>query len=121
MSAVDAAIVRRPQGLPVTAFSHAVLWFAVFLGAFVFFEPAPYELFLALAIPAWALSNPTLPRTIAPLLTLMLVFLAGGLLSATQAKDIGAQPAITPSPGSWRSAPASTPRCSAPIRVSTAA
>ena len=69
-----------------------MLWFAVFLGAFVFFEPAPYELFLALAIPAWALSNPTLPRTIAPLLTLMLVFLAGGLLSATQAKDIGAQP-----------------------------
>ena len=51
LSAVDAAGGRRPQGLPVSAFGHAVLWFAVFLGGFVFFEPAPYELFLALADP----------------------------------------------------------------------
>jgi hypothetical protein len=92
LSAIGAAEVRRPGGLPVSAFSHAVLWFAVFLGGFVFFEPAPYELFLALAIPIWAIVNPKLPRAIAPLLVLMLTFLAGGLMSGTQAKDIGTQP-----------------------------
>jgi len=91
LSAADIA-ERRPGGLPLTALSHAVLWLAVFLGGFVFYEPAPYEIFLALIIPAWALANPTLPRTIAPLCTLLLLFMAGGLIAAMQATHLGEQP-----------------------------
>ena len=57
----------------------ALLWLAVFLGGFVFFEPAPYDLFLALLIPAWLLLGLTIPRAIGPLVVLMLLFLAGGV------------------------------------------
>jgi hypothetical protein len=79
-------------GVPLGAVSHVFVFLAVFLGGFVFFEPAPYELFLALVIPIWLVSNPALPRAIAPLVTLMILFMAGGLLAASQAKDIGDQP-----------------------------
>ena len=91
MSAIDTAPVQRPDGMPVAAIGHAVLWIAVFLGGFVFFEPAPYELFLALIIPAWLLVNPKLPRAIGPLMMLMVLFMAGGLLAAMQARDLDAQ------------------------------
>ena len=64
----------------------------MFLGGFVFFEPAPYDLFLALLIPAWLLLGLTIPRAIGPLVVLMLLFLAGGMLAATQAKDFATQP-----------------------------
>jgi hypothetical protein len=89
MTAVD---VRRPAGLPLASAGRAVLWFVVFLGGFVFYEPAPYELFLALILPFWLIANPRLPRTIAPLLILMIAFMTGGLLAALQAKSIGDQP-----------------------------
>jgi O-antigen ligase len=90
LSAAEA--VLRPQGLPVAALGAAALWFAVFLGGFVFYEPAPYELFLALVIPAWLLWNPAFPRAIAPLFVLMVLFLVGGLIAATQAKHLDEQP-----------------------------
>ena len=64
----------------------------MFLGGFVFFEPAPYDLFLALLIPAWLLLGLPIPRAIGPLVVLMLLFLAGGVLAATQAKDFSTQP-----------------------------
>ena len=92
MSAIGIDAVQRPHGMPVAAISHAVLWLAVFLGGFVFFEPAPYEIFLALVVPAWLLANPTLPRAIGPLIMLMTLFIAGGLLAAIQAKHLDEQP-----------------------------
>lgn len=92
MSAAGIPVAGRPAGLPAAAFARGMLWFAVFLGGFVFYEPAPYELFLALVIPVWLLSNPPLPRAIAPLFALMMAFVAGGLIAATQAKHMSTQP-----------------------------
>jgi hypothetical protein len=89
---MTADVVRRPAGLPLAAAGRAVLWFVVFLGGFVFYEPAPYELFLALILPFWLLANPRLPRPIAPLLILMVIFMTGGLIAALQAKSFGGQP-----------------------------
>jgi hypothetical protein len=88
---VEVGAIRRPAGLPADALGRAVLWVAVFLGGFVFREPAPYELFLAAIIPLWLLSNPPLPRALAPLLVLMTAFITGGLIAATQAKDLDTQ------------------------------
>lgn len=84
--------MARPGGIPVSALSAAVLWLTVFLGGFVFREPAPYELFLAAIIPIWLLANPGLPRGIAPLVVLMTLFCAGGVIAATQARDFEGQP-----------------------------
>jgi hypothetical protein len=85
-------VAERPTGIPTKAIAGAALWLAVFLGGFVFFEPAPYDLFLAALIPAWLLLGLTVPRTVSPLVVLMLLFLAGGVLAATQAKDFSTQP-----------------------------
>ena len=82
----------RPTGLPTRAIAKGLLWLGVFLGGFVMFEPAPYEVFLALLIPGWLLLGLTVPRTVSPLIVLMLLFLAGGVMAATQAKDFSTQP-----------------------------
>ena len=85
-------LAGRPTGLPTRALADGLLWLAVFLGGFVIFEPAPYDLFLALLIPAWLLLGLKIPRALAPLVVLMLLFLAGGIMAATQAKDFSTQP-----------------------------
>ncbi len=90
--AAPEALPGRPTGLPTRAIATALLWFAVFLGGFVFFEPAPYELFLALLIPGWLILGLTVPRAISPLVVLMILFVAGGIMAATQAKDFWTQP-----------------------------
>ena len=92
MSAVLVARVHRIGGLPVKSIAQAFVFLAVFLGGFVFYEPAPYELFLAPLIAVWLFANPALPRAIAPLLTLMILFMVGGLIAALQARDMSDQP-----------------------------
>ncbi len=82
----------RPTGLPTREIAKGLLWLGVFLGGFVMFEPAPYEVFLALLIPGWLLLGLTVPRTVSPLIVLMLLFIAGGVMAATQAKDFSTQP-----------------------------
>ena len=82
----------RPTGLPTHSISAGLLWMAVFLGGFVFVEPAPYDLALAALIPAWLLLGLKIPRALCPLIVLMLFFLAGGIMAATQAKDFSTQP-----------------------------
>lgn len=82
----------RPGGLPTRAFANAMLWFAVFLGGFVFYEPAPYELFLAGLIAGWFLFGMRVPRSIGPLVVLLVVFLVGGVLSTTQSKVVDLEP-----------------------------
>ena len=84
--------VARPTGLPTRSFSNAILWFAVFLGGFVFVEPAPYEYFLAAIIPLWMILGLSVPRAISPLVVLMTLFLAGGIIAAAQAVDLDEQP-----------------------------
>jgi O-antigen ligase len=84
--------VARPTGLPTRTIADGLLWLVIFLGGFVLFEPAPYELFLALLIPLWMLIGFSVPRAVGPLIVLMLLFIAGGILAATQAKDFSTQP-----------------------------
>jgi O-antigen ligase len=78
--------------LPTRSFSNAILWLAVFLGGFVFIEPAPYDVFLALTIPLWMIVGMTVPRAIGPLILLMMLFCVGGILATTQAAHFEAQP-----------------------------
>ena len=85
-------LLARPTGLPTKSVATASLWLAVFLGGFVFYEPAPYDLFLALLIPLWMLFGTPIPRAAGPLFVLMLLFLVGGIVAATQAKDFSSQP-----------------------------
>ena len=59
--------------------------FGVFLSGFVISEPAPYELFMAGLIGLYALTGAlTISAGTAPLLVLLLLFNAGGLVSITQ-------------------------------------
>lgn len=82
----------RATGLPTRSIATGLLWLSIFLGGFVFFEPAPYDLFLALLIPGWMILGLAIPRALSPLFVLMVLFLAGGVLAATQAKDFSTQP-----------------------------
>jgi hypothetical protein len=86
------APVPRPGGWPTRSISNAFLWIAVFLGGFVFYEPAPYDLYLALVIPAWMIVGLKVPRAISPLIVLTVLFMAGGVLAATQAVHLDQQP-----------------------------
>jgi hypothetical protein len=76
-----------PRGLPTRALAGAALALVVFSGGFVLYEPAPYELLLLLVIPAWLLSGLPVPRATGPLAVLLIVFVAGGVLSITQARE----------------------------------
>jgi hypothetical protein len=64
------------------------LGLAVFLGAFVINEPAPYELFLLPAVVVWAAFGLKLNRHILPLIALLALYVAGGCLALTQVSDI---------------------------------
>lgn len=93
MSAAGAALPVHPtRGTRVGAIGAAILWLVVFLGGFVFVEPAPYELFLVLVIGGWVFFNPTIPRAIGPLIVLLIAFMTGGLIAATQATYTADQP-----------------------------
>ncbi len=59
----------------------------VFLGAFVIDEPAPYELLLLPLIVVAVTFGLRLNRDVAPMLALLLVYVAGGWLSLTQLPD----------------------------------
>ncbi len=92
MSATSLDYPAPARGMPVGAISVAIIWFAVFLGGFVFIEPAPYELYLAVVIGGWFLFNPVLPRAIGPLVVLLIVFMVGGIIAAMQAEHWETQP-----------------------------
>lgn len=83
---VSVAVPTSRPGLRLRArtLSDGALAFAVFIGGFVLFEPAPYELFLALAIPLFLLFGLTIRAAFGPLVVTMLVFNAGGALALTQ-------------------------------------
>lgn len=70
----------------------ALIGLGVFLLGFVFQEPAPYELFMAAQIPLWFILGLRISRNIAPLLSLMLAFNIGGLLSLTVMIDLDTGP-----------------------------
>ncbi|MCB1461758.1 MAG: hypothetical protein KDJ90_04865 [Nitratireductor sp.] len=91
LAAIDhgGATLARPRGVPVKWLADRAIWFAVFLGGFVIFEPAPYELFLAMLFGIWAMSNMRLPGTVVPLLVMFCLLEAGGVISSFQIADWG--------------------------------
>lgn len=68
-------------------FAATAIWTTAFLGGFVLFEPAPYELFLAGLIAIWLLFGLRLPQEIAPVIVLLMVFNAGGVISMMTMAD----------------------------------
>lgn len=65
---------------------------AVLLSGYVQREPAPYELFLVVLIPVWALFGLRISRNIAPLLLLLVLFNIGGMIAMSQMKDLATAP-----------------------------
>lgn len=71
----------------LTLIANAMIAFAVFLGGFVIFEPAPYELLLAALLFAWIAFGMRVPRAVMPLLVLFVLFNTGGIISSFQIAD----------------------------------
>lgn len=90
MSTVDTSqpIVFRPQLAALSLFSSWLVALAVFLSGFVIAEPAPYELFMVALIGLWALFGLKISRYVAPLLTLLTLFIIGGILSLMTMVDL---------------------------------
>jgi hypothetical protein len=78
-SAVDAAILRRLMD--------ASLCFAAFLGGFVLFEPAPYEVFVAGLMGIFLLLGLPISLSTMPLLLLMTTFSIGGVITMFQLEN----------------------------------
>ena len=77
-----------PQfGLKVSTLTNFMIGLAVFLGGFVTFEPAPYELFLAAFLGVAFLFGLRIPAGILPLLIPVVTFTIGGLISSFQIED----------------------------------
>jgi hypothetical protein len=55
-----------------------------FLGAFVIFEPAPYDLLLFPIILVWSIFGLRLNRHFLPMIVLLLLYLTGGIIAVTQ-------------------------------------
>jgi hypothetical protein len=60
----------------------------VFLGGFVIYQPAPYELLLVPVVLVWSFFGLKLNRAFMPLVFLLLVYTIGGILSLTQLPSI---------------------------------
>ena len=84
--------VLRPGLAALQLTASALVGFGVFLLGFVFMEPAPYELFMAMQIPLWFILGLRISRGTAPLLALMLTFNVGGLISLTTMADLDVGP-----------------------------
>lgn len=70
-------------------FATAMIAIAVFLGGFVIFEPAPYELFISMLLAFWLLLGMKIPRTIWPLLFIFTLYNFGAVISSFQIADYG--------------------------------
>lgn len=84
--------VARPQLAALSLLGSGLVAFAVFLSGFVIVEPAPYELFMVGLIGLWALFGLKISRYVAPLLTLLALFMVGGILSLTMMVDLSKGP-----------------------------
>ncbi len=82
-------------GLPLrisgTRVANGAVAFLVFLSGFVMVEPSPSDLGLIGLIVVWSLLGLRLNRYILPLTILLMLYLAGGLLSLTQMEEIASR------------------------------
>lgn len=88
-----AALPREAvNGKLIALIVSASIAFGIFLTGFVVREPAPYELFMALVMPIWALFGLRISRTVAPMALLLVLFVIGGMISMNQMDDVGEIP-----------------------------
>lgn len=90
MSAVTANGLPRAavEAKAVSLLASAGIAVGVFLQGFVINEPAPYELFMVGLIAVWALAGMRLSRHAAILLTLLVAYNIGGVLSMSTMSDL---------------------------------
>lgn len=84
---ISGAVSVSPGKASINALANWFIAIAVFLGGFVMFEPAPYELLLSAMLGMWLLFGMRIPREILPLLLLLTVFNVGGVISSFQGPD----------------------------------
>lgn len=89
MSAIAAELPRAAVNAKLIALiSTGAVSLGVFLSGFVIREPAPYELYMAALICAWALFGLRISRSIVPLVVLLVLFNIGGMISMTQMANL---------------------------------
>lgn len=71
----------------VTLLMNFAIAMAVFMGGFVIFEPAPYEVFLAALLFVWVVCGMRIPIDVMPLLILFTLFNFGGIVSSFMIED----------------------------------
>jgi O-antigen ligase len=76
------------QAKAISVITSAAVTFGVFLGGFVLFEPAPYELYMAGLIAVWALFGLRISKYATILLMLLVLFNIGGLISMGVMSDL---------------------------------
>ncbi len=72
----------------VSLIAAASVALGVFLSGFVIREPAPYELYMVVLLPIWALFGLRFSREITPLIVLIVLFNIGGFLSMMTMAEI---------------------------------
>lgn len=77
----------QAAGIRLDRLANALIAFAVFLGGFVIFEPAPYELLLSALLGIFFLLGLRVPREILPVLIPVATFTVGGLISSFMIDD----------------------------------
>lgn len=82
--------VHRRSGFTLSTrkIGNSALGVAAFLGGFVYFEPAPYELFVLPLLIVWFAFGLSLKRGFLPLTFLLLCYILGGFMAATQRADV---------------------------------
>ena len=75
--------------LSTSTIGNLMLGLVVFLVGFVFFEPAPYELLIVPMLVIWFALGLTIKRGFLPLTLMVLCFVCGGMIAATQKADVG--------------------------------
>ncbi len=75
--------------LSTSTIGNFMLGLVVFLVGFVFFEPAPYELLIVPLLVIWFALGLTIKRGFLPLTLMVLCFVCGGMIAATQKADVG--------------------------------
>ena len=81
------ADANSTTGLRVDRLSNFAIAVAVFLGGFVIFEPAPYEVMLAALLAIFFLFGMRIQKEIFPLLILVTTFTTGGIISSFMIED----------------------------------
>jgi O-antigen ligase len=72
----------------IALITSAAIFLGVFLSGFVIREPAPYDIYMAALMVAWALFGLRISRPIAPLVTCLVLFNIGGMIAMTQMTDL---------------------------------